>query len=232
MEKDGDTMNNLIISTLKTSVIGLIVLGLLLFLPAWTLAYWQAWVFLIVFTVSTQALGIYLLLKNPVLLERRKRVGPWAEQSTAQRIIISLAFLTCIALLVFCSLDYRFGWSPVPALISLIGDVLVALGLFINLLVFRENTYVASTVETFADQKVISTGLYGIMRHPLYFGVLIMMIGIPLALDSWWGLVSLALIIPVLIWRILDEESFLKKDLPGYSEYTHEVRYRLVPYVW
>jgi protein-S-isoprenylcysteine O-methyltransferase Ste14 len=114
----------------------------------------------------------------------------------------------------------------------LIGDALVALGLLINLFVFRENTYVASTVETFAGQKVISTGLYGIVRHPLYVGVLIMMIGVPLALDSWWGLASIALIVPVLIWRILDEESFLKKDLPGYREYTQKVRYRLVPYVW
>jgi protein-S-isoprenylcysteine O-methyltransferase Ste14 len=225
-------MNNLVISTVKTSVIGLLVFGLLLFLPAWTLAYWQGWVFLIVFAVSTQILGIYLMLKNPVLLERRKRVGPWAEQSITQKIIISFAFITCIALLIFCSLDYRFGWSPVPTFISLIGDALVALGLLINLFVFRENTYVASTVETFAGQKVISTGLYGIVRHPLYVGVLIMMIGVPLALDSWWGLASIALIVPVLIWRILDEESFLKKDLPGYREYTQKVRYRLVPYVW
>jgi len=225
-------MNNLIISTAKTSIIGLLVFGLLLFLPAGTLAYWQAWVFLIVFTISTQTIGIYLLLKNPVLLERRKRVGPWNEQRTPQKIIMSFTFIACIALFVFCALDYRFGWSPVPALISLIGDVLVALGLLINLIVFRENTYVASTIETFTDQKVISTGPYAIIRHPLYAGVLVMMIGVPLALGSLWGLVIIAMITPVLIWRILDEEHLLKKDLPGYSEYTQKVRYRLVPYVW
>lgn len=225
-------MNNLIISTVKTSVIGLLVFGLLLFLPAWTLAYWRGWVFLIVFSISTQILGIYLMLKNPVLLERRKRVGPWNEQSVTQKIIISFAFITCIALLIFCSLDYRFGWSPVPAFFSLIGDVLVVVGLLTNLLVFRENTYVASTIETFANQKVISTGLYGIVRHPMYVSVLIMMIGVPLALGSWWGLLSIALIVPVLVWRILDEENFLEKDLPGYREYTQKVRYRLVPYIW
>ncbi len=225
-------MNNLIISTAKTSIIGLLVFGLLLFLPAGTLAYWQGWVFLIVFTISTQAIGIYLLLKNPVLLERRERVGPWNEQRPVQKIIMSFTLIACIALFVFCALDYRFGWSPVPALVSLIGDVLVALGLLINLIVFRENTYGASTIETFAGHEVISTGLYAIVRHPMYVGVLVMMIGVPLALGSWWGLVIIALIVSVLIGRILDEENLLKKDLPGYSAYTQKVRYRLVPYVW
>lgn len=225
-------MNKLIIPTLRTFLIGVVVLGLLLFLPAWTLDYWQAWVFILVFGLSTNAIGVYLALKDPELLERRKQIGPTAEQSTAQKIIISLSILGSLGVMVFSALDHRFGWSPVPAYVSLVGDALVALGLFFDLLVFRENSYGGSTVQTFEGQKVISTGPYAMVRHPMYLGVLIMVVGVPLALDSWWGLAIIALIMPVLIWRILDEERLLKHDLPGYMEYTHQVQYRLVPYLW
>jgi protein-S-isoprenylcysteine O-methyltransferase Ste14 len=145
---------------------------------------------------------------------------------------MSIAILTTLGLFVFCALDYRFGWSPVPAYVSVIGDVLVALGLFIDLLVFKENSYGGSTIETVEDQKVISTGPYGLVRHPMYIGVLIMLIGVPLALGSWWGLAILVLTVPVLILRILDEEKLLEKDLPGYKEYEQQVQYRLVPYLW
>ncbi|HEX7734245.1 MAG TPA: isoprenylcysteine carboxylmethyltransferase family protein [Ktedonobacteraceae bacterium] len=225
-------MNTLPIQAARTFIVGVIALGVLLFLPAWTLAYWQAWVFIVVFMTSTSVIGIYLTLKDPALLERRKKFGPTAEQSAAQKIIIFLAIFSNLALLLFCAFDYRFAWSPVPWYVSAPGDVLVALGLFINLVVFRENSYGASTIETFADQKVISTGLYARVRHPMYVGVLVMVTGVPLALGSWWGLAILVLTIPVLIWRILDEEKLLRNDLPGYSEYTRKVRYRLVPYLW
>lgn len=225
-------MKDLVIPTIRTLLIGLVVFGVLLFLPAWTLSYWQAWVFIVVFSLATNAIGIYLSLKDPALLERRKKFGPAAEQRMSQKIIMSLTLVALIAFFVFCALDYRFGWSPVPAYVSLLGDVLVALGLLINLIVFRENSYGGSSIETVADQKVISTGLYRLIRHPMYMGVLVMMIGVPLALGSLWGLVILALVIPVLIWRILDEEKMLRKDLPGYNEYTHKVHYRLVPYLW
>ena len=225
-------MKQLILPTLRTFLIGFIVLGALLFLPAGTLNYWQAWVFILVFAISTNMIGVYLALKDPALLERRKKFGPGQEQSPAQKIIISLAVLSFLGLFVFCALDHRFGWSPVPAIVSVLGDVLVALGLFIDLLVFRENSYGGSTIETVEGQKVISTGPYALMRHPMYVGVLIMIIGVPLALDSWWGLAILLISIPVLMWRILDEEQLLKKDLPGYLEYTQKVHYRLVPYLW
>ncbi len=225
-------MKQLILPTLRTFLIGFIVLGALLFLPASTLNYWQAWVFILVFAISTNMIGVYLALKDPALLERRKKFGPGQEQSPAQKIIISLAVLSFLGLFVFCALDHRFGWSPVPAIVSVLGDVLVALGLFIDLLVFRENSYGGSTIETVEGQKVISTGPYALMRHPMYVGVLIMVIGVPLALDSWWGLAILLISIPVLMWRILDEEQLLKKDLPGYLEYTQKVHYRLVPYLW
>jgi protein-S-isoprenylcysteine O-methyltransferase Ste14 len=225
-------MNKLILPTIRTFLIGAIVLGLLLFLPAWTLNYWQAWVFILVFLSSVNTIGVYLSLKDPVLLERRKYVGPAAEQNKTQRIIMSLAIFAIITLLVFCALDHRLAWSPVSIYVSLIGDALVALGLLINFFVFRENSFGGSTVQIFGDQKVISTGPYALMRHPMYLGVLVMLTGVPLALGSWAGLTILALALPALIFRILDEEQLLKKDLPGYLEYTHKVRYRLVPYLW
>lgn len=225
-------MKSLILPTIRTILIGVIALGLLLFLPAWTLAYWQAWVFIVVFMISTNIIGLYLSLKDPALLERRMRIGPGEEQSMAQKIIMSIALLSCVALLVVSALDYRFGWSMMPPYVSIIGDVLVALGLFIDLIVFRENSFGGSTIQTFEGQKVITTGLYASVRHPMYMGVLVMVIGVPLALGSWWGLLILALTLPALAWRILDEEKLLKQDLPGYTEYTQQVHYRLVPYVW
>src|SRR5689334_14186460 len=120
-------MNKLIIQTLTTFLMGAFFLGVLLFLPAWTFNYWQAWVFIVVFMISVSVIGIYLSLNNPALLERRKQFGPAAEQSPAQKIIISVGIVADLGLLVFCALDYRFGWSPVPSYLSLIGDALVAL---------------------------------------------------------------------------------------------------------
>jgi protein-S-isoprenylcysteine O-methyltransferase Ste14 len=225
-------MNKLILSTLGTFLTGAIVLGILLFLPAGTLNYWQAWVFIGVFLISVNVIGLYLSLKAPALLERRKKFGPAQEQSPGQKIAISIGVLALLGVFVFCAFAHRFGWSPVPASVSLAGGGLVALGLMVDLLVFRENSYGGSTIETVADQTVISTGPYALVRHPMYVGVLIMMTGIPLALDAWWGLALIAVATPALIWRILDEEKLLKKDLPGYVEYTHRVRYRLVPYLW
>ncbi len=225
-------MTKLIFQTMGTFIVGAIVLGLLIILPAGTLNYWQAWVFILVFMISVTVIGLYLSLKDPALLERRKQIGPAAEQSPAQKIIISVGILADLGLLVFCGLDRRFGWSQVPTYFSLLGDVLVALGLFIDLLVFRENSYGASNIRVEETQKVTSTGPYAIVRHPMYTGVIIMVLGVPLALGSWWGLAIIALVMPVLMWRILDEEKLLEKDLTGYKEYEQKVRYRLMPYLW
>ena len=225
-------MNKLIIQTFGTFLLGVFLLGVLLFLPAGTFNYWQAWVFIVVFMTSVSVIGVYLSLKDPALLERRKNIGPAAEQSLAQKIIITIAILADLGMLIFCALDYRFGWSRVPPYVSLLGDVLVALGLFIDLLVFKENSYGASNIKVEEDQRVISTGPYALVRHPMYAGVLVMVIGVPLALSSWWGLAFIALVVPGLAWRIIDEEKLLKKDLPGYVEYVQKVRYRLVPYLW
>jgi protein-S-isoprenylcysteine O-methyltransferase Ste14 len=226
-------MNKLIIPTLRTCLLGIIVFAVLLVLPAWTLNYWQAWVLIAVIVGSANAIGVYLAIRDPELLERRKHVGPAAESRMAQKIIISFMIIGLIALLVFSAFDHRFAWSPpVPSYVSLAGDLLVALGFLIDFLVLKENSYGASTIQIVEDQRVIATGPYALVRHPMYAGVLVMLIGIPLALGSWWGLAGLALITPLLIWRLLDEENLLKTALPGYIDYVHGVRYRLVPYVW
>jgi protein-S-isoprenylcysteine O-methyltransferase Ste14 len=225
-------MKKLIFESIRTFVLGVVILGLLILLPAGTLAYWQAWVFILVFMTSVNVIGLYLAVKDPALLERRKKVGPGEEQSLVQKVIMSIAILSFLGLFIFCGLDHRFGWSPVGGGVSLAGDALVALGLLINLVVFRENSFGGSTVQTFTEQTVISSGPYALVRHPMYAGVLVMASGVPLALGSWWGMLFLAIVLPGLVLRILDEEKLLKKELPGYGEYLQKVRYRLVPYLW
>ncbi len=220
------------IGMLRTVIIGLIVLGVLIFVPAGTLAYWQGWAFIAVFAISTNIIGVYLARNDPVLLERRRKVGPSAETRPAQKIIIALSFAVFIALLVVSALDYRFGWSEVPVWVSLLGNALVALGLMVDLRVFRENSYGGSTIEMTEGQRVITTGPYALVRHPMYVGVLIMALGVPLALGSWWGLILVLVTVPLLVLRIFDEERMLRSQLEGYEAYTRHVRYRLVPALW
>jgi protein-S-isoprenylcysteine O-methyltransferase Ste14 len=224
-------MNKLLIQALGTFLIGVIVLGAVLFLLAGTLNYWQGWVFTILFAVLTNTQGIYLGIKDPELLERRKQVS-LAGQSRGQKIFTIVALLTNACLLIFSALDHRFGWSQMPAFVSVVGDGLIVLSFVVYYFVFEENSYAASLIKTFEGQKVISTGPYALVRHPKYVGDLFLVLGTPLALGSWWALAFVVLTIPALAWRILDEEKLLKKDLPGYIEYTQKVRYRLVPYLW
>lgn len=223
---------SLVLETARAVLLGVVVLGLLLFLPAGTLAYWQAWALILVFVACGNATGIYLLLRDPELLSRRMRFGPAAEPRAAQRVIMSLLLVVLLALLVFCALDHRFRWSPVPAPVSVAGNALVALGFLIDFLVLRANRYGASTIRTFEGQTAVTTGPYAVVRHPMYAGAVVMLPGVPLALGSWWGLAFLVLLVPLLVWRILDEEELLTAELPGYAEYKKRTRYRLVPFVW
>jgi len=135
-------------------------------------------------------------------------------------------------MLVFPVLDHRFGWSSVPASVSVLGDALIALAFLFIFFVFKENSYGASTIQIAEGQTVVSTGPYALVRHPMYAGALVMLIGTPLALGSWWGLFAVLLILPVLIWRLLDEERFLRQNLAGYAEYQTKVKYRLLPFIW
>jgi protein-S-isoprenylcysteine O-methyltransferase Ste14 len=209
-----------------------VVMALLLFVPAGTLDYWQAWTFLVVYFAACLVITLYLVKKDPMLLRRRMSGGPFAERQAAQKIIMSLVSLGFIGLLVVPALDHRFGWSQLPPSIALAGDASVALGFLAIWFVFRENTFSSATVELASDQKVISSGPYAWVRHPMYAGALVMLLGIPVALGSWWGLLVAAAIIPALIWRLIDEERFLDGNLPGYVEYRHKVRYRLIPLLW
>lgn len=218
--------------TLLSAVLGLGAFMLLLFLPAGTFHYWQAWVFIVVFTLSTWIPSIYLMRTNPAALERRMRAGPIAEARTVQRIIISIALMSLAAMFVFSALDHRFGWSSVPTTVCLVGDVLVAVGLGLSMMVVIQNSYAAANVTVEADQQVITTGLYGLVRHPMYTGNIILMLGIPLALGSYWALVFVIPGLFVLAVRIRDEEELLGQELNGYREYAQQVQYRLVPYVW
>ena len=213
-------------------LVELVVFGSMLFFPAGTFDYWQAWVFLVVVVLAAWIPTIYLQRKNPVVLERRMRGGPAAETRTAQKVVIAGLYLSLAAMVVVSVLDHRFGWSPVPTAICLVGDVLVAVGLGVVVLVITQNSYAAATVQVEAGQKVVSTGLYGLVRHPMYTGNVIMMVGIPLALGSYWGLVFVVPALIVLASRIRDEEKMLQEELTGYREYTQKVRYRLVPCMW
>jgi protein-S-isoprenylcysteine O-methyltransferase Ste14 len=210
----------------------IVILGAALFIPAGTTSYWQAWVFLGVFFTCVVAITVYLMRNDPKLLERRVNAGPVAEQEPTQKIIQLLASLSFIAIFIVSALDHRFGWSAVPPYAVALGDVLVALGFYFVLLVFRTNTYAAGTIEVEPGQCVISTGPYALVRHPMYGGALIMLLGIPLALGSWWGLLTIIPMAFVLVWRALDEEAFLVKNLPGYAEYRDHVKHRLVPLIW
>jgi protein-S-isoprenylcysteine O-methyltransferase Ste14 len=208
------------------------VMGVLLFVPAGTVRYWQAWVYLSIFAGASALTTRDLINRDPALLERRMSGGPTAEKRPVQRIIMLLVSVGFVALLVVPALDRRFGWSSVRLGIVVAGDILVAVGFYFVFLVYRENTFTSATIEIAKNQTVITTGPYAIVRHPMYASGMLYMVGIPLALGSWWGLVPIAWLTPMLIWRLHDEERMLVGDLPGYVEYQRRVRYRLVPFLW
>jgi protein-S-isoprenylcysteine O-methyltransferase Ste14 len=213
-------------------VILFLVMAVLVFVPAGTLHYWQAWLYLAVYFGASIAISIYLVRKDPALLARRMSGGPFAEKEPAQRIIMWITSVGFIALAIVPALDHRFGWSNVPAYAVLLGDVVVLLGWLGIYFVFRENSFAAATIQSSADQRVISTGPYARARHPMYAAALVMLLGISPALGSWWGIPIVVAILPALIWRLKDEERFLVRNLPGYPEYLSKVRYRLLPFVW
>jgi protein-S-isoprenylcysteine O-methyltransferase Ste14 len=207
-------------------------LGLLLFGAAGTMRYWQAWVYLSIFLGASLLTTLSLMRNDPALLARRMRGGPFAEKERSQRLIMTFASLGFIALLVVPALDHRFAWSSVPLPVVLMGNVLVAVGFYLVFLVYRENTFTAATIEVTAGQKVVTTGPYAMVRHPMYASAILYIVGTPLALGSYWGLLAVAAMMPFLIWRLLDEERVLTRNLPGYRDYQQGVRYRLVPRIW
>lgn len=225
-------MNTLAIRALLALLFIVVVMAALLFIPAGTLDYWQAWTFMAVYFALSLAITLYLLKEDPQLLQRRMNGGPWAERQATQKIIMSFASLGFISLLVVPALDHRFGWSEMPPAMALAGDALIVLSWLWIFFVFKENSFTSATIELAPDQRVISTGPYALVRHPMYAGALVMLLGIPIALGSWRGVLVMVAVLPALIWRLIDEEKFLASNLPGYREYQQKVRHRLIPLVW
>lgn len=210
----------------------LVLMGAVLFLSAWSLTYWQGWVFLIVFAIATTLITIYFLRSDPELIQRRLQAGPVAEHETSQKIIQTFASVFFLALVAFPAFDHRFGWSHLPPYVVLAGDVFVVLGLYFVFLVFKENSFASATIEVGKEQPVISTGPYRLVRHPMYAGAFLMLLGIPLALGSLWGILFCAPIFAVIVWRLIEEEKFLSTNLAGYREYCAKTRYRLIPGIY
>jgi protein-S-isoprenylcysteine O-methyltransferase Ste14 len=208
------------------------VMALLLFLPAGSTRYWQAWIYLGLFVSLSALVTIDLIRRDPALLARRMKGGPTAEPRLTQRIVMVFASLGFAGLLVVPALDVRHHWSSVPVWVVVLGDLLFVIGFGFIGRVYRENTYTAATIQIAEGQQVISTGPYAIVRHPMYASALVYLIGTPLALGSYWGLLVLAVMMPALIWRLLDEERLLGQELSGYTDYQRRVPYRLVPGVW
>ena len=209
-----------------------VVMATLIVAASGTWHYWQAWTFLVVYFGASLAITLDLMRRDPALLARRMNGGPWAEKEPAQRIIMAIVSAGFIGLIVVPGVDHRFGWSSPSFLTAGGGDLLVLLGFAGIGVVFRENSFSSATIELAGDHRVISSGPYAIVRHPMYAAALLLLAGIPLALGSWHGLLVLIAIVPVLIWRLLDEERFLATNLPGYRDYQDRIRHRLLPLIW
>jgi protein-S-isoprenylcysteine O-methyltransferase Ste14 len=210
-----------------------VVMALLIFVPAGDIrGYPEAWVYLAIFVGASAWTTVDLLRRDPALLVRRMRGGPTAESRPLQRIIMLFASSAFIALLVVPGFDHRFRWSSMSPAMVIAGDVLVAVGFYGILRVYRANSYSSATIGIASGQTLVSTGPYAIVRHPMYSNALLYTIGTPLALRSWWGLVAVAVMFLALVWRLMDEERLLALELPGYAEYRTRVRYRLIPRVW
>lgn len=210
----------------------IVILGAAVFGAAGTLDYWQGWVFACVFTACAALVTAYLWKHDPKLLASRVKAGPGAERDPLQNVIQGLASVAFVGVIAVPSLDHRFMWSQVPVAVAVLGDVLIVLGFVLIFCVFRENPFTAATIEVTADQEVVSTGPYALVRHPMYAGALVMLFGTPLALGSWWGLVTLVPMTLVIVWRLLAEERFLSRNLAGYPKYCAMVRSRLLPGIW
>lgn len=219
----------LLLNALTKFVLGFILIGALLFLPAWTLDYPGAWLFIALLFVPMLVMGVVLFLKAPSLLEKRLNNK---EKEKAQQGVVALSGLMFPIGFVLSALDFRFSWSRVPLWLVIVASVLFLLGYGMYAEVMRENAYLSRTVEVQENQTVISTGLYGVVRHPMYLATLFMFLPLPLILGSFWGLIPFVLYPIMTVVRILNEEKVLTEGLAGYAEYKTKVRYRLIPFVW
>jgi protein-S-isoprenylcysteine O-methyltransferase Ste14 len=208
---------------------GLIVVLAILLLPAGTLEYWQAWAYIAVLFVPMTFVVVYLLLNDPELLERRMRTR---EKEAEQSLIVKLGSLFYLLAFLVPGFDRRFGWSHVPVAAVATADLVVLIGYGLFILVLRENSYASRVIEVEQEQRVITSGPYAIVRHPMYVGILAIFLATPVALGSWWALIPALPLVPVMVARIRNEERVLANALEGYQDYVRTTRYRLVPGVW
>lgn len=209
--------------------VGLLLVGLLLFLPAGTFAYWQAWLFIAILFIPMCIAGIGLMFSSPELL--RKRLSA-KEQQTEQKWVVALSGLLFIAMFIVAGLNFRYGWLVLPDWTTYAAAGVFLFGYALYAEVMRENVWLSRTVEVQENQQVIDTGLYGIVRHPMYSATLLLFLSMPLVLNSVWSFALMLLYIPIIVKRIRNEETVLERDLTGYKEYKLRVRYRLIPYLW
>jgi protein-S-isoprenylcysteine O-methyltransferase Ste14 len=220
---------NLTIRVLGLLLLVFSLLGAMFFLPAGTLSYWEAWVYLAILFVPMVFALVYFLIFSPALLERRMRMR---EKESEQQLIAKLASIVILLVYLLPGFDHRFHWSSVPIWLVVIADILIFLGYAFIVLVMRENPYAARTIEVEPDQTVVTTGPYAFVRHPMYLGVLLLYVFSPLALGSYWSMIPVLFLMGLLIVRITNEERVLLKELNGYREYTEKVKWRLIPGIW
>jgi protein-S-isoprenylcysteine O-methyltransferase Ste14 len=210
-------------------IMGIPALLLILFLPAGTFIYWEAWVYLAILLIPMLIVMAYFLKKTPEFLVRRMKLK---EKEGEQKIIVKLALIPFLLAFILPGIDKRFGWSNVPIFIIVAADILVCVGYIFVVLVFKENQFASRIIEVVEGQKVIQSGPYRIVRHPMYMGSTLMYVASPLALGSYWAIIPAIFIIPIFVARIINEEKVLTKELEGYLEYKQKTRYRLIPGIW
>lgn len=208
---------------------GIPAFALMLFLPAGSLDYWQAWLVMGTVFAPSALVVTYFLKHDPALLQRRLQ---FKEKEMRQKLIIKVAGVVFFIGMLIPGFDYRYGWSQVPGWLVITADILMLAGYLLVFIVFKTNSYASRIIEVQKGQKVISTGPYAVIRHPMYAGSIIMYLAMPLALGSYWALLCFIPIIPILVLRTLNEEEVLKKGLEGYKKYCKKVKYRIIPGIW
>lgn len=210
----------------------LLVVAAIFFIPAWSLRFWEGWVYMAIMGAASAAIILYLARHDDALIGRRLKAGPVAEKERSQKVIQTLTAAAGVILLLVPGFDFRWQWSDVPMTLIVLGDIGVMAGYVIIFLVFRENTYASSIVEVAENQKVVSTGPYAVVRHPMYVGAIVLFLATPLALGSWWAFIPAIVLSAIIAVRLIDEERFLVTHLPGYDDYRRKVRDRLIPGLW
>ena len=210
-------------------LLGVILVGAILFLPAWSFFYWNAWLFMGILFVPMFIAGIVMLGKNPELLQKRLDAK---EKESEQKSVVALSGLMFLAAFIVAGLDWRFGWTNMPNWVVWVATGLFMLSYLLYAEVLRENTYLSRTIEVQEDQKVIDTGLYGIVRHPMYMATLVLFLSMPLVLGSLYSFIIMLVYIPIIAKRIRNEEKVLEEGLPGYKDYKQKVKYKVIPFIW